>query len=167
MLWHRRIARRLHINYAITVICITKKLKYLKNEARESLGFSSPLTIFGDFFVLYLLKPAAHESKQLSKWPGKAVCSAVSSRVRRSFRENFATQGREENICHVWYFWPRKADSSPCAVNVWIGLSQINQLANEIGLLAHVISKLKMAEFFKFRTFQSSMLAIKYNHVVT
>ena len=27
-----------------------------------------------------------------------------------------------------------------------IGLSLINQLANEIGLLAHVISKLKMAE---------------------
>ena len=37
------------------------------------------------------VKPAAHERKQLSKWPGKAVCSAVSSRVRRSFRENFAT----------------------------------------------------------------------------
>ena len=94
----------------------------------------------------HCFKPAAHKRKQLSKWPGKAVCSAVSSRVRRSFRENFATQGREENICHVWYFWPRKADSSPCAVNVWIGLSQINQLANEIGLLAHVISKLKMAD---------------------
>ena len=31
-------------------------------------------------------------------------------------------------------------------MNVWIGLSQINQLANEIGLLAHVILKLKMAE---------------------
>ena len=69
------------------------------------------------------------------------VCGAV-----------FATQGREENICHVWYFWPRKADSSPCTVNVWIGLILINQLANEIGLLAHVISKLKMAEFFKFWT---------------
>ena len=56
--------------------------------------------------------------------------------------ENFATQSREENI---WYFWPSKADSSPCAVNVWIaGFSQINQLANEIGILAHVISKLKM-----------------------
>ena len=46
-------------------------------------------------------KPAAHERKQLSKWPGKAVCSADSSRVRRSFCENLATQGREENICHV------------------------------------------------------------------
>ena len=66
----------------------------------------------------WTLKPVAHRRKQLSKLPGKAVCSAVSSRVRRSFRENFATQGREENICHVWYFWPRKADSSPCAVNV-------------------------------------------------
>ena len=53
-------------------------------------------------------------------------------------------QVREENIRHVWYFWPRKADSSPCAVNLWFG--PINQLANEIGLLAHVISKLKMAE---------------------
>ena len=59
------------------------------------------------------LKPATHERKQLSKWPGKAVYSAVSSRVRRSFRENFATQVRDENICHVWYFWPRKADSFP------------------------------------------------------
>ena len=36
-------------------------------------------------------------------------------------------------------------------MNVRIGLSQINQLANEIGLLAHVISKLKMADIFKFR----------------
>ena len=40
----------------------------------------------------------------------------------------------------------RQTDSSPCVVNVWIGLSLINQLANEIGLLAHVISKLKMAD---------------------
>ena len=51
--------------------------------------------------ILVYLKPAAHEWKQVSKWPGKAVFSAVSSRVRLSFRENFATQGREENICHV------------------------------------------------------------------
>ena len=35
------------------------------------------------------IKPAAHGRKQLSKLPGKAVCSAVSSRVRRSFPENF------------------------------------------------------------------------------
>ena len=98
------------------------------------------------------LKPAAHKRKQLRKLPGKAVCSAVSSCVRRSFHENFATQGREENICHVWYFWPGKRDSSPCSVNVWIGLTLINQLENEIGLLAHVISKLKMAEISKFWT---------------
>ena len=95
--------------------------------------------------LLIPLKPAARERKQLSKWPGKAVCSAVSSRVRQSFRENFSSEGRKENICHVWYFLPRKADFSPCPVNVWIGLNQINQIANEIGLLAHVISKLKMA----------------------
>ena len=68
--------------------------------------------------VMKLFKPAAHERKQLSKWPGKAVYSAVPSHVRRSFRENFATQRREENICHVRYFWPGEADSSPCAVNV-------------------------------------------------
>ena len=53
------------------------------------------------FSVVTAVKPAAHERKQLSKWPGKAVCLAVSSLVRQSFRENFATQGREENICHV------------------------------------------------------------------
>ena len=100
--------------------------------------------------LLIPLKPATRERKQLSKWPGKAVCSAVSSRVRRSFRENFSSEGRKENICHVWYFLPRKADFSPCPVNVWIGLNQINQIANEIGLLAHVISKLKMAKIFKF-----------------
>ena len=98
------------------------------------------------------LKPVAHKRKQLSKWPGKAVCTAVSSRVQRRFRENFATQDREENICHVRYFWLPKADSSPCAVNVWIELSVINQLANETGLLAQVISKLKMAEISKFWT---------------
>ena len=69
-------------------------------------------TTYSSFYIM----PAEHERKQLSKWPGKAVCSAVSSRVWRSFCENFATQGGEENICHVWYFWPGKADSSPCAV---------------------------------------------------
>ena len=47
------------------------------------------------------LKPTAHWRKQLSKLLGKAVCSAVSSHVRWRFPENFATQGREENICHV------------------------------------------------------------------
>ena len=98
------------------------------------------------YLVEYHLKPAAYRRKQLSKLPGKAVCSAVSSRVRRSFPENFATRDGEENICHVWYFWPRKADSSPCTVNMWIGLSHINKLANEIGLFAHVISKLKMGK---------------------
>ena len=107
------------------------------------------------FYTIFFraLKPAAYERKQLRKLPGKAVCSAVFLLcVRRCFRENFATQCREKNICHVWYFWPREADSSLCAVNVWIGLCQINQLANEIGLLAHVISNLKMAEIFKFWT---------------
>ena len=89
-------------------------------------------------------EPATHERKQVSKLPGKAVCSTLSSRVRRSFCENFATQGREENICHVWYSRPRVADSALCAVNVWIG--QINQLAIEIGLHAQVISKLKKAD---------------------
>ena len=89
-------------------------------------------------------EPATHERKQVSKLPGKAFCSTVSSRVRRSFPENFATQGREENICNIWYFLPRVADSAPCAVNVWIG--QINQLAIEIGLHAQVISKLKKAD---------------------
>lgn len=81
--------------------------------------------------------------------------------------EYFNSSGREENICHVWHFWTRKAHCSPCSVNVWIWLSQINQLTIEIGLHAHVISKLKMVETFKFRTFQSSMLAIKHSHVDT
>ena len=85
------------------------------------------------------------ETAQQIAWQG-SLLSCILSCAAYALRENFATQGREENICHVWYFWPWKADSSPCAVNVWIGLSQINPFANEIGLLAHVISKLKMAE---------------------
>ena len=50
-----------------------------------------------------LLKPAAHLRKELSKLPREAISSAVSSRVRLSFREFFASRGREENICRVWY----------------------------------------------------------------
>ena len=36
--------------------------------------------------------------KELSKMPREAVSSAVSSRVRQSFGEKFASRGREENI---------------------------------------------------------------------
>ena len=90
--------------------------------------------------VLYQLEfPYSHQS-MVDRF--EAIQNTLCARFIRS--ENFATQSREENI---WSFWPRKADSSPCVVNVWIvALSQINQLANEIGILAHVISKLKMAE---------------------
>ena len=42
-------------------------------------------------------------------------------------------------------------------VKVWIGLSQINQLANEIGSLGHVISKLKMAE-----TLLTEIMSVSY-----
>ena len=47
------------------------------------------------------VKPAAHLRKELSKLPREAISSAVSSSVRLSFREFFASRGREENIYHV------------------------------------------------------------------
>ena len=49
------------------------------------------------------LRPAAHLRKELSKLPRETISSAVSSRVRLSFREFFASRCREENICCVWY----------------------------------------------------------------
>ena len=48
--------------------------------------------------LLAYIKSAVHERKQLSKWPGKAVYSAVSSRARRSFRENsFSSKNLEKS----------------------------------------------------------------------
>ena len=44
------------------------------------------------------LSPPHTVRKELSKMPREAVSSAVSSRVRRSFGEKFASRGREENI---------------------------------------------------------------------
>ena len=41
----------------------------------------------------------------MSKMPQEAVCSAISSRVRRSFGQKFASRGREEKVKHdVGYF---------------------------------------------------------------
>ena len=40
------------------------------------------------FNICRALKPGAHEKKQLRKWPGKAVCSAVSFFMRHSFCGN-------------------------------------------------------------------------------
>ena len=48
--------------------------------------------------VLKYFKAAAHERKELSKLPLEVISSAVSSSVRLSFCENFATRCREENI---------------------------------------------------------------------
>ena len=45
-----------------------------------------------------ILKPTPHLRKELSKLPREVICSAVSSRVRLSFREFFESRGREENI---------------------------------------------------------------------
>ena len=61
------------------------------------------ININNNFHMMtFLSKLGRLKKKQLRKLPGKAVCSAVSSRVRRSFsRDNFATQGKEENIGHV------------------------------------------------------------------
>ena len=49
------------------------------------------------------VKPAAHMRKELSKMPREADSSAVSSRVRWSFGENFASRGEISNIKHVGY----------------------------------------------------------------
>ena len=74
--------------------------------------------------------------------PCKAVCSAISSRMRRNFSEKFASQNREENIQHVLYFLPREANSSAFAATVRIWLSPINRSSNKIAWLTHVISEL-------------------------
>ena len=81
-----------------------------------------------------LLTPAAHLRKVLSKIPREAVSSAVSSSVRWSFCEFFASRGREANICCVWYFLPRETNSASCAGVARIWLSQINRLANKIAV---------------------------------
>ena len=49
------------------------------------------------------VKPATHVRRELSKMPREADSSAVSSRVRRSFGENFASRGEISNIKHVGY----------------------------------------------------------------
>lgn len=46
--------------------------------------------------VIESLRPTAHGSKELRKMPCKAVCSAVSSPVRRNYGEKFATRGRKK-----------------------------------------------------------------------
>ena len=72
-----------------------------------------------------LFKPAAHLRKELSKLPREAVCSGVSSRVRGNCCEKLALRGREDKIKHVWYFWPREANSSMCAAIVRLELSLV------------------------------------------
>ena len=52
-------------------------------------------------FFLNTLKPAAHLRKELSKMPREAFYSAVSSCVRQSFGEKFASRGCENKIKHV------------------------------------------------------------------
>ena len=54
-----------------------------------------------DELRIHDVKPAAHLRRQLSKLPREAISSAVSSCVRLSFREFFASRGREENVYHV------------------------------------------------------------------
>ena len=57
--------------------------------------------------INFRLKPAAHLRKELSKLPceaREAISSAVSSSVRLSFRENFASRGEISSIKHVRYF---------------------------------------------------------------
>ena len=82
-------------------------MKYLKSYLKW---------IFQLILFTELIKPTARTrmdlSKELSKLPREAVCSAVSSRVRRNCGEKFTSRGREDKIKHVWHFWPRKANSS-------------------------------------------------------
>ena len=61
-------------------------------------------------FTIKNTRPAAHLREELSKLPREAISSAVSSRVRLSFREFFASRDREKNICYA--ILPRKAEIS-------------------------------------------------------
>ena len=70
---------------------------------------------------------------ELSKLPREAVCSAVSPRVRGNFGGKFASQGHEDKIKHVCFFFShRESNSSLCAAIVIIGLSSGNQASNKI-----------------------------------
>ena len=78
--------------------------------------------------------------------PREAAGSAVSSRVRQSFGEKFASRGREDKIKQVGYFWPREVNSSMCAAIARIWLSLINQPSNKNALHSHVTSKLRIQD---------------------
>ena len=93
---------------------------------------------------LYTMKPPAHVRKERSKVPHEAVCSAISSRVRQNFGKKFALQGREENMQHVWYFLPCKANSLSFAATVRFRLSQINWSSYKIAWPTHVTSHKKI-----------------------
>ena len=69
---------------------------------------------FDAFDLLEKIKPAAHVRKELSKVPGRALCSAVSSRVRRNFGRKFASRGREEKYptFFIYFFLPRSLTST-------------------------------------------------------
>ena len=69
----------------------------------RSIESIEPLEVAKGYMIYFelLLKPAAHLRKELRKLSREAISSAVSSRVRLSFREFFASQGCEENICRV------------------------------------------------------------------
>ena len=54
------------------------------------------------------------------------------ARVRGNFGEKFASQGREDKIKRVWYFWPLEANSSSCVAIGRIELSSVNQASNKI-----------------------------------
>ena len=70
--------------------------------------------------------------------------SNVSLLKARRTREKIA------DICHVWDFWLREADSSPFAAVAWIWLSRINQLANK-----------NWIQFFVWETWELGYILIK------
>ena len=63
--------------------------------------------------------------------PCEAGCSAGSSSVRGNFGEKFASQGHEDKITHVGYFWSQKVNSLWCVTIVRIELSLVNQASNK------------------------------------
>ena len=94
-----------------------KQKKFLSSKISEH-PFHTNLTSDKNFFFISLyfrtrsslpwrlkmyfsVRPAAHVRKEPSKVPREVVSSAVSFRVRRNFREKFASQKHEDNTKHV------------------------------------------------------------------
>ena len=122
-----------HVNFEVFRMFLTRSeydrlVPFIISLQNGQIIVLSEIKLFTDKYIIdwdtfLVFKAGAHLRKVLSKIPCEAVSSAVSSRVRWNFCEFNASRGHEENICRVWYFLPRKTNSSSCADVARIQLS--------------------------------------------